>query len=84
MKSEMQAKICQRYHRLRCAIDRPVIKKQTDSCIGIYSGVDKNKPIYKMSIDGEWCLKLSFAVKVVGAILAVLWIICRICRMMDK
>ena len=66
------------------AVDRPIIRKKIDAEMGIYSDEKASRPIVGLDIDGEWCYKLSCAIKVVAAILLVAWLWCRICRMFRK
>ena len=74
MKSEIKAKICEQYRNARRAINRPAIKKKIVSEIGIYSDKNNNKPFYKISLNGEWCCKLSFAIKAIVAAFVAFWI----------
>ncbi len=64
--------------------DRPVIRKRIDAEWGIYGDRNAAKPIVSLDIDGEWCYKLSCALKILAVLLTVMWFWGRICRWMRR
>lgn len=67
-----------------CAIDRPVVRKRIDAEVGIFGDRNASKPVASLDIDGEWCYKLSCVLKIMAAIMLVMWLWCRISRWMRK
>ena len=55
------------------AFTRPVIRKRIDVEMGIYGEKNDNKPMVGFDIDGEWCYKLSWAIKVMAVVLFVVF-----------
>ena len=66
------------------AVDRPVVRKKMDAKLGIYGDEKASRPVMSIDIDGEWCYKLSCALKVIGAAMVIMWIIHRISKMFRK
>lgn len=66
------------------AMDRPVIRKRIDAELGIFADRSASKPVVGIDIDGEWCYKLSCALKILAIAMLAMWIMCRISHVMRK
>ena len=61
------------WERFCQAVNRPVVRKRIDAKMGIYSDENTSRPVMSFDVDGEWCYKLSCAVKVLGISMAILF-----------
>lgn len=66
------------------AFNRPVVRKRIDMEMGIYGDSKSSKPFVGFDIDGEWCYKLSCALKVMAVVLLAMWLWCRLSRFLNK
>lgn len=66
------------------AFNRPVVRKRIDMEMGIYGDSKSSNPFVGFDIDGEWCYKLSCALKVMAGILLAMWLWCRLSRFLNK
>ena len=74
-------------NKVRCAcraMDRPVIRKRIDAELGIFADRSASKPVVGIDIDGEWCYKLSCALKILAVMLFALWFWYRLSCMVKR
>ncbi len=75
------------WNKLCCTfntMDRPIIRKRIDAEMGIYSDRKASKPVVGIDIDGEWTYKLSCVLKIMAAVLFMMWLWCRLSRWVHK
>ncbi len=80
MKKFMMKKMCD---CVSC-LEKPSIKKKIDASLDIYPSKNASKALFSAKMDGDWQYSLCTALKVMAAIMAIIYVMCAISRLMHK
>ena len=80
MKNAIMKELC---GAMQC-LERPLVKEKIDTSFAVYPRKGAEKPMFSIGVDGSWEYSLLLALKVMAVIMAAVWLMSGISRMLRK